>query len=212
MKIKTITTSNFQIVAAEAGFEIAGSGVSGGVAVNFRTEIGSATSSSISTSTTTGYVFDDDDNSQNGTSKDDSWTVDVVTDPVYGTPVFRLKAGETSCPWEEGTAKRFKPVMTVTNPIIYADPGVNEVTFQFALSNQSETDEAGNYTLELVNSSNPGAIVTLNSANLTSSVINFHPLSKGTIFRNVKVQRDLTSSDFAYEGLQFLFYPTCARE
>ncbi|MCB0687464.1 MAG: hypothetical protein KDC53_13105, partial [Saprospiraceae bacterium] len=199
-------------IAAEAGFEIAGSGLSGGVAVNFRTEIGKASSSSVSTSTTTGYVFDDDDNSQNGTNKDDSWTVDVVTDPVYGTPVFKLRAGETSCPWEEGTAKRFKPVMTVTNPIIYAAPGVDEVTFQFQLSNQSETDEAGNYTLELVNASNPGAIVTINGANFTANVINFHPLSKGTIFRNVKVKRDLGTSDFAYEGLRFLFYPTCARD
>lgn len=46
---------------------------------------------------TTGYVLSDNDPA-------DAYTVDVAIDSVYKTPVFRLKAGQSSCPWEFGTA------------------------------------------------------------------------------------------------------------
>ena len=76
-------------------------------------EFGGSETNGTSTSTTTGFYFDDDD-------ANDLLTVDYAIDPVFGTPVFRHAqggAGQTSCPWEVG-AKRDKPYFSITNPIL----------------------------------------------------------------------------------------------
>ncbi|MFN9114119.1 MAG: hypothetical protein ACK5XN_28970, partial [Bacteroidota bacterium] len=55
-----------------------------------------------SKATTVGYVLADDD-------PGDAFSVDILNDPVFGTPVFKIKSGQSSCPWEKGTASRDKP-------------------------------------------------------------------------------------------------------
>ncbi|MFZ1788160.1 MAG: hypothetical protein WAT92_07615, partial [Saprospiraceae bacterium] len=188
-------------VAAEAGFEFAGSGLSAGVKVNFRTDIGRSEATNITTTTTTGYVFDDDD-------LGDFISANVVTDPVYGTPVFELLAGATRCPYEEGTSKRDFGTISVQNPIQYGLPGVNELYYNVILANQSETGFAGTYELSLTNASNPGASVTQGFSSLGAG-LQFFALSPGETMVEVKVARNPGSSLYAFEGLELCFYPEC---
>ncbi|MBT7430586.1 MAG: hypothetical protein HN783_12320, partial [Ilumatobacter sp.] len=82
-------------VAAIAGLKVQGAGASGGVIVSARMGVGASTTVQQTTTTTTGFVLSDDD-------PGDNFSVDVLKDPVYGTPVFRLISGESQCPWEPG--------------------------------------------------------------------------------------------------------------
>jgi len=189
------------LVAAEAGFALLGTGPSGGVKVNFRTIIGESSSTTTTNSTTTGYVLDDDDDS-------DNFTIDIVRDPVYGTPVFKLLAGETSCPYEEGTASINVPSLMVSNPVQYLQPGSNSASYNFQIANQSETDDAGTYMLELLNLSVNGASVKYNGASVTAPIP--FVLSTGQNNITINVER-LNNSNYSFEGITFLFYPACSR-
>ncbi|MCB0687123.1 MAG: Ig-like domain-containing protein, partial [Saprospiraceae bacterium] len=185
----------------EVGFEFRGSGASAGVTVNFRTEIGGSNANSVTTRTTTGYVFDDDD-------VGDFISSTVATDPVYGTPVFKSLGGSTRCPWEEGTAKRDYSTIRVLNPIQYGFPGQNELFYTFFLGNQSETGSPGNYELTLTNASNPGALVTSGAQSLATG-LQYYGLQPGETTIEVKVARNMGSPLYSFEGLEFCFYPLC---
>jgi hypothetical protein len=52
-----------------------------------------------SNSQTVGYTLADDD-------VKDVFTLDVLQDRVYGTPVFKTISGNSSCPYEEKTVPR----------------------------------------------------------------------------------------------------------
>ena len=51
-----------------------------------------------------GYHLQDDD-------AGDYYSADIKTDPAYGTPVFDLIAGVSSCPPEPGTQSRDVPIL-----------------------------------------------------------------------------------------------------
>ena len=81
--------------ANEIGFEIDGVGVSNTLGFNLTMGVTTNGFFSAEASTTTTYHFEDDDIL-------DNFTVDIKRDAVYGTPVFFLKSGQTSCPYECG--------------------------------------------------------------------------------------------------------------
>ncbi|NOY36184.1 MAG: T9SS type A sorting domain-containing protein [Chlorobi bacterium] len=189
-------------VAVEAGFEFGGSGISGGVDVNFRLDFGVSNYSGVVNSTTTGYVFDDDD-------VGDFFSVDILGDATYGTPVFRLKSGRSSCPWEEGTQPRDGVQLIsdtydqfISNP---DDPAI----FTLSLGNTSQSDEERTYDLVFLQESNPdGAVLTLGGSQVQGGIPTPYTIPAGSsVDATVTVQRGPEAYD--YNNLIFVLESPC---
>ncbi len=189
-------------IAVEAGFSLAGSGLSGGFEINLKQEFGGSKTNAITTTTTSGFDFRDGDPT-------DAYTVDWAIDSVYGTPVFRvpLDAGQSSCPYELG-ANIYKPYFSIPIPVKYAGSGVDLLEFEFILGNHSELTPAltGAYTLEMI--SNPGNVpVRING--VIAQSWEFPNMLPGNHVIDVSVERNPGSSKYHFEGILFKFYPTC---
>ncbi|MBL7797264.1 MAG: T9SS type A sorting domain-containing protein [Saprospiraceae bacterium] len=142
------------------GFEFNKAGVTGmlkfvSATSDTRVDSTSETSSGI----TTGYILADDD-------PGDAFSVDVAMDSVYKTPVFRIKAGQSSCPWEEGTANREGVNLQLApgNSFVATNIPANEAaTFQLLLGNVGATNETWPYQFSAIPELNPhGAVIKLN--------------------------------------------------
>ncbi|HSF88925.1 MAG TPA: T9SS type A sorting domain-containing protein, partial [Saprospiraceae bacterium] len=107
----------------------------------------------------TGYTLADND-------PGDAFTVDVSMDSVYKTPVFKLKAGQSSCPWEPGSANREGPNLELApgSQFVASNVPANEpAVFQFKLGNLSASNEDWTYAFTSVAANNPhGAVIKLN--------------------------------------------------
>jgi len=189
-------------VAAEAGLEVGGIGASGGVETRFRMDFGSSVSASQSYSRTTGYFFDDDD-------VGDFFSVDILADEVYGTPVFALASGTSSCPWEPGTQPR-EGVQLVSNTRLRTgiDPE-EEAVFQIQLGNTSQSDEDQAYDLIFLQESNPdGAQVKLGGSEVQGGVPTPFSIPAGkSVNATVTVERGPVAFD--YDDLQFVLMSSC---
>ena len=124
-----------------------------GVAAKFRWASTEANEKQFTSSTTVGYVLGDDDTG-------DFFTVDVGNDPIYGTPIFKLASGTSSCPFEPGTQPRDEPKISLNT---YRQDNVDpngKATFILNLGNASQSGETRDYELSVVQSSNyDGAII-----------------------------------------------------
>jgi hypothetical protein len=149
----TITNQLQQLVNSEEsleshfGFEFNKAGVTGMlkfVAATSDTRVDSTTETS--GGITTGYILADDD-------PGDAFSVDVAMDSVYKTPVFRIKAGQSSCPWEEGTANREGVNLQLApgNSFVATNVPANEAaTFQLLLGNIGATNESWPYVFSAI--------------------------------------------------------------
>ena len=190
-------------LAAELGFEVGGSGASGGVNVAFKMETGSSGSVSNILETTTGYTLNDDDTL-------DYFSVDVKKDPVYSTPVFQLKAGTASCPNEEGTQPRDEMQFTIPVPANSPAPENTEVLFTLKLGNTSQSMETRKYLLSFDQASNPnGAIVTIGGSQVSATGIPYTIAYGGEIQVTVSVKKPQASSVYSFEGLTFILADAC---
>ncbi|MBK8829173.1 MAG: hypothetical protein IPO26_21580 [Saprospiraceae bacterium] len=112
-------------------------GIGPGVVIKVNSEIirGKSYDYSKEEGVKTGYVLKDDDTR-------DAFSIDVAMDSIYKTPVFRIKAGQTSCPWEPNTAKREGVLLTSVDGPVRTDVPPNEpAVFNFILGNTSATNE-----------------------------------------------------------------------
>jgi hypothetical protein len=118
-----------------------------------------------------GYVFAE-------TGDDDALSVDVGDDPYGYSPVFRIKGGQTCCPYEgETKTKYYEPgkhtldvaTMQIEKPTFLQKqytaidvPTGKKATFYLKLTNLSETHENVWFDLKPLDKSNPlGAVLTL---------------------------------------------------
>ncbi len=185
-------------VAVEAGFDTGGLGFSAGVKLKFKVETGESVTVGETQAVTTGYTLRD-------SSPNDRFTVDIKTDPVYGTPVFDLLAGETSCPAEPDTRARDNFQFSATQNVVSNIPPDGEAIFTLKLGNISEviTDGSRTATLELLEESNTsGAEIIVNGSPYVIPITyNLGRLSPETEVI-VKVRRG-NPNVYAYEGLKF---------
>ena len=140
----------------EAGLEVGGAGATLGASVGVKFEIGAGYSGTSSTTTKTGFVLEDDD-------AGDYFSIDVLTDPVYGTPVFNTVAGRSSCPYEENTQHRESLDLSVINSETQTlENDTEKAVFKLKMTNNSDSNEDQTYNLVFDATSNPGgAIVTI---------------------------------------------------
>lgn len=100
---------------------IKGNGAGGGVVLKAKIESISSNSKDNNNEkgVTTGYVLKDDDVL-------DAFSVDIAIDSTYKTPIFKVVAGQSSCPWEPGTAKREGVLLTSVDGPVRTDVPANE--------------------------------------------------------------------------------------
>jgi len=152
--------------------------------------------------TTVGYTLKDDD-------PGDTWTMDVKDDPVFKTPVFQIKAGQTSCPWEVGTAQREGVRLTSVDGTTRLNvPSNGKAAFKFLLSNNSQTGESYTYSLTTGPESNPhGAKIFLNGGALDKYVNYFLPWGDPPLEVTIEVERGPT--EYLYEDMEIVFLSAC---
>ena len=191
-------------VAISAGFEVAGSGVSGGVETKFRMELGSSLNLSKQYTRTTGFVLYDDD-------PGDGFTVNICEDEVYGTPVFRDLVGRSSCPWEPGTQPR-EGVQLLSDSYyqeVEETEEIDRAIFRLQLGNTSESDEDRTYKLVFLQESNPdGAELTLGGSEVQGGIPTPYSVpAGGSVDATVTVKRGPIAYD--YNGLKFVLGSGC---
>ncbi len=187
-------------IVVGAGYEAIGSGASGEVETRIRMEIGASTTGTIQQEKITGFELRDDD-------PGDFFSVDVKKDPVYGTPVFDLVSGRSSCPWEVGTQPR-ETVQLQADSYIQSDVPENEAAvFQLTLGNISQSDETQTYLLSFLQATNPdGAIVRIGGSEAQGAI----PYTIGAgAGANATVTINKGPRAENYQGLQFVLSSGC---
>ncbi|MES3629378.1 MAG: T9SS type A sorting domain-containing protein [Longimonas sp.] len=203
---------------AFVGFEVKESGV--GIKGKFTASsaLRQAINAGVSTqdTRTVGYTLSDGD-------VGDYFTVDIKDDPVYNTPVFDLRGGQSSCPVEgpitrldgtevDGTVPRYKAVLQANgSPIREGVPPDEPAVFELTLTNDSPSGEAAAYEIRQIHSSNPnGARLSLNGNGLGGALEYYlEPGEDGSQRVTLEVARGATG--YRYEDLQIMMYPPCER-
>jgi hypothetical protein len=205
----TVTTVTSEItwtkeMSETIGFEV----FDVGTTVSYSVELsGSKNTSNTNTSTksrTVFYTLKDDD-------VGDNISVNIKKDNVYNTPVFELVAGETSCPWEENTRQRSKPVLTSLNGLLKSNIAANTpAVFELELANLSPTGEEWDYELGLENGTNPkGAIIKVDGQPLTSP-ITYRIAGGGKARAIMTIERGPNS--YSHEGIEVTLKTPCESE
>lgn len=190
-------------LAIELGMEIGGSGLKGGSNVVMRMEMGQSLTNTNLKETVIGFVLDDDEDGG------DKFSVNVKTDSTYGTPVFELAAGVSSCPHEEGTQFRDKFEFYVPDAIKTNIEPTDEQLFKLFLGNGSDTEEQRTYYVQFVQGSADDADVRIGTNGSATAV----PINQSygvTNSFNAYVKRSTGSTEYSYEDLRFRAFDGCS--
>jgi len=200
-------------MASKFGVEVAGSGF--GIEAKAKVGFTMGTSSTMgrTNTTTTSFTLMDDDTG-------DDFSVDVGTDPVYGTPVFNVIAGNMSCPYEEWrneageivTTPRDEPGTQWMTPSTAVNILANDIAeFWIQLQNKADNIDARTYQLCYLTASNPfGADIKINgqSAN-ESNPISFTLEQGGVDSALITVAKPPGSDAYEFDDLRIKFAPPC---
>ena len=96
------------------------------------------------------------------------YTVDIAQDKHFGSPIFRVFAGGSACPWEAGTQPRDEPTMTIDPLRLDNIPATAAASFVAYLGNQSESNETRTYMASVAPETNPnGATIKIGGQDIT---------------------------------------------
>ena len=186
-------------IASSIGFNIDGVGSKFKMGMEMNMGVKSEFSSKQTSTQTVSYTLADDDIK-------DVFTVDVLQDKVYATPVFKTVSGNSSCPYEEKTVPRDGVGMTVDKTIIANVPMNDAAVFKFTLGNTSQTDEWRTYAFALYQETNPnGAVVKVQGGSGPTGSFLIAPGASQEV--TVTVERGPIAFD--YNNLMFNFYSQC---
>jgi len=150
-------------VALTVGLTVNEAGVEGTVYTNMSMTMGQSETTTQTTTNTFGYVLDD-------ASAGDYFTVNVLTDNVYGSPVFELVSGASSCPWEPNTAPREGVQLIADQTTAINVPPDEPAVFSLYLGNTSQTNEDGYFSIQILQDTNPyGAHFAINGTDFEDS-------------------------------------------
>ncbi len=153
----------------------------------------------ITSAKTYGYHLEDDD------------AGDVHSVSIYksadGSPVFKLVAGETSCPWEENTSPREQVQASISPTTAINVPPTDPAVFTLTLGNASPTNEDGTFQIKVNQASNPnGAIIAINGVTVEDALLVDIP-SGQQVQLTVTVTRGPIAYD--YENIELSLSSTC---
>jgi hypothetical protein len=194
--------------SSEFGMVIGGTfdgiGAEGGFSYKTKVTMGRSMEAEESTTTKTSFTLADDDETTALNFLADYFTLDVKKDPVYGTPVFDLISGASSCPWEQNTVPREGVSLSANT---YTASGLLEgeqAAFILQLGNTSQTEEDRRYYLTVMHGTNPGgALVKINGVPL-ESVMAFDVMYGEAVQAIMTVEQG--PFDYEYEDLTIEFY------
>ena len=181
-----------------------------GVALEIEHQTITEKDSSRTNSKTVGWVFDDGDGQ-------DFFSVDVGSDPVYGTPVFGIRSGRTSNPCEgrgQGenganiTQCRDNPKISVSPPARLNVVDGEPAQFTVTITNDSESDEQREISLiSLAENNLDGAIVKANGNVIGATNPQLYLIPAGqSVSVNVTVERPSGSSVYDFQDLALTAY------
>ncbi len=208
---KTITTESYidGAFGVQGVVNIGGSGFSAGYEYKTQKRFGQTTAQSGTAAKNVRYTFRDDD-------AGDKFNVDVVRDPMYGTPAFRVKSGTiSSCPYEGGY-QRDQPRLqhdgaTADTLAKQGIPVNTSATFKLDLCNNS--NESRSYNLKLNPQSNlNGAVVTASGVPLNGNDLGQPftiPANSCVQDLILEVRRLSEASPLAYPNLEVFMYSPC---
>lgn len=197
-------------VYGEVGVEVNGVGVSLGFNETFSVSYGGSTTYGSTKTKTIGYTLADDD-------LGDNFTVNIYEDRVFGTPVFKLISGESSCPWEEGTLAREGVQILVDNAKESSKVNVSTdeaALYTLYLGNTSQSEETNMYMVDVVNDSNPlGAVLSINGnvlgatsgGNGLTYIIDPNTATTATL----ALERGSDPNVFVYDSIKVVFQSLC---
>lgn len=191
-------------IAFELGLRLAGRGATGGAVVTLQETWGNSTTNARGSETTMGYRLQDDD-------PGDFYSVDIKRDPIYGTPVFELVAGTSSCPPEAGAQRRDLPqILSGDMRIENIDPNQTRF-FDITLVNRSESDELRPYELSVDAGTSEGLVISSSqSANLVSHPVVFFVPPGGTQNVRIRVDKfDRNDKILSYPDVEFYLTDVC---
>lgn len=196
-------------VGVEAVIEIGGSGVTGGYEYKSSKRFGETQNQSDESSKLVKYTFSDDDSG-------DIFNVEIVKDPMFGTPIFRSQAGtKSSCPYQGGY-QRDQPVLkhdglSSEYLLLENNPISSSATFTIDLCNES--DEERTYNLKL------NALSNLNGAVVSAAGVPLNGNDLGQSFTIpalscvedliVEVKMQSGTSPLTYPDLELFLYAPC---
>ena len=211
VKTSSITTEHY--IEGTFGLDVvlnfAGSGFGIGYEYATSERFGETQNQSGETSQIMDYVLTDDD-------PGDIFSVNIVRDPMFGTPVFRVNPGsKTSCPYEGGY-QRDQPKLVIANTTdteIYSagNPDGSVATFKVDLCNES--NEPRQYFLKLNAQSN------LNGAEVKAAGVALNGNDFGQEFNIpahscvedliINVTQQQGSPELSYPNLEIFLYSFC---
>jgi len=212
-------------LAIEVGADINGIGVGATMEMTFGLSFGSGQTFTNENTTTTGFTLSDNDIG-------DGFTIDIMVDPVYSTPIFKLVSAVTSCPYESShivditnpdgsvssdvvlsiaTVPRDVPVFNIeSNNILLNVPPDDPAVYTITLGNASETPPSGEvreYAFFVDQNTNPnGATIKIGGVPLQgemSYIIN--PFTN--INATVTVERGPV--EYEYDNITMIFKSVC---
>lgn len=192
----------------EFKIKIKAAGIGGGIEskISFSDVTSRSADKNNSKGITTGYVLKDNDPL-------DAFSVDIALDSVYKTPIFNLRAGQSSCPWEEGTANREYPNLQIAEGSSFSQvdvPANKPAVFQLRLGNLSATNEDWTYGFASIAANNPnGAIIKLNGYPINSTQKFIVPYGTSQL---VTLTIEKGPKEYEYDSLLVALYSECEFE
>ena len=208
-------------IALEMGATVAGIGAGVTIDMNFGISMGMGQTSENTETTSMSFVLSDDDIG-------DAFTIDILEDPVYGTPVFKLISAVTSNPYEDehkvditypdgsvhsnvvlsaATVPRDVPVFSIeSNNVLLNVPPDEPAVYTLLIGNASQTPPNGEereYVLFIDQVTNPyGAVIKIGGVNLEGSLSYIIPP-----FENINATMTLERGpvSYQYENVQLHF-------
>jgi hypothetical protein len=199
--------------AQTMGLEVGGSGASATAKCAAQFKIGAGIETGFTRTSTSSFTLSDDDTG-------DDYSVNVGTDPVYGTPVFAVEFGNSSCPYEEWhnengeivTTPRDEPGLSWMTPstLVNVLPG-SVAEFWIQLQNDADNIDPRTYELCYLTASNPhGAIIKINGQHANeSNPITYELAQYGVDSALITVEHPQNSDVYEFDDLRIKFAPPC---
>lgn len=189
--------------------EVAGSGVSGGYEYRGSQRYGKIENQSQDLTRMVRYTLSDDD-------PGDLFNVNIVRDPMFGTPIFRIAPGtKSACPYQGGY-QRDQPRLkhdgsSDTHITLQGTPVGSSAVFKLDLCNES--NEARTYNLKLNAQSNlNGAVVSAAGVPLNGNDLGqTFTIPANSCIQDlvVEVKQLSLNSPLAYPNLELFLYSPC---
>lgn len=186
--------------AGQFGVTFNGFGLSAGPVSESRITYTSESNIQESNSRTVGYTLSDND-------PGDNFFVSVAQDHL-GNPTFKLNAGESMCPWEQGTAKRQAVEVQPLSPTSVVNiPSDEPAVFNLRLINNSETATEIATKVQVGQESNPnGALIKINGVAVESGIgLLLNPGEPLDVVITIEKGPDA----FVYEDLEIIYTSEC---